>query len=159
MPNTLEQLIALEQIKQLKYRYFRTLDCNEWEDFGQTLTEDCIGDYSSGALHFEGRDAIVEFMTNNMSSDQFLSMHTGHHPEITFHSNESASGIWYLQDMIVFLAGSRRLYGSAIYKDDYVKVDGQWLISKTGYERIFECIEPINEEHQVLQNRFTKPSS
>ncbi len=156
MPNTIEQLIALEQIKQLKYRYFRTLDCNQWQKFGATLTEGCVGNYSSGKLHFEGRDAIVEFMKANMSSDQFLSMHTGHHPEITFIDDNRATGIWYLQDMILMLPGKKRLFGTGIYQDEYEKTDGSWLISKTGYERIFECIEGLDEEIHVLQNRFVK---
>lgn len=156
MINTVEQLIAIENIKQLKYRYFRALDCNDWNAFGATLTQDCEANYSSGHLHFDGRDAIVDFMRTNMSSAQFLSMHTAHHPEITISDDfKLATGAWYLQDTVLIIEAKRKLYGTAIYKDEYINVDGQWLISKTGYDRIFECIEPISDEHNVLQSCFS----
>ena len=33
-------LESLEEIRQLKYRYFRTLDMKEWDDFGDCLADD-----------------------------------------------------------------------------------------------------------------------
>jgi len=33
-------LAAIEEIRQLKYRYFRTLDLKEWDEFGDCLAED-----------------------------------------------------------------------------------------------------------------------
>ena len=30
------------------------------------------------------------------------------------------------------------IHGTAIYHDEYVKVDGEWKIRHTGYDRIFE---------------------
>jgi hypothetical protein len=31
--NDLERLVAIEDIKQLKYRYYRFLDAKDWEKF------------------------------------------------------------------------------------------------------------------------------
>ena len=33
------------------------------------------------------------------------------------------------------------LRGAAFYRDEYVKIGGQWKIQSTGYERTFEEIE------------------
>lgn len=38
---TLEQLIEIEEIKQLKARYFRLIDLGKWDEFAELLTEDC----------------------------------------------------------------------------------------------------------------------
>lgn len=150
-------LLEIERIKQLKYRYFRTLDSNDWESFAACLAENCTADYGDGEYSFDGRDAIVGFMSKNMSADTFLSMHNGHHPEISIADDgQSATGTWYLQDTILDLSSNVRLYGTGIYSDTYVRSDGEWKISHTGYTRIFECLEPLGEHHKVLRNMFRK---
>ena len=150
----LAQLVAIEAIKQVKYRYFRALDCNEWELFASCLTEDCTAAYSDGKLRLEGRDAIVGFMRENMSGADFLSMHHGHHPEINIESSSVATGTWYLEDTIISLARGTRLYGAAIYEDRYRCENGEWRIAATGYRRTFEFVEPINPEAKLLNNMF-----
>ena len=153
----MNELLEIEKIKQLKARYFRSLDTNDWELFADCLTENCSASYSDGMLKFDSRAAIVDFMSTNMSAETFLSMHTGHHPEITLGSDgTSASGIWYLQDMILDLENNVRMYGAAIYTDEYDKSSGEWKISQTGYKRTFECVEPLGEKHNVSQNMFAK---
>ena len=151
----MNELAEIEQIKLLKFRYFRSLDTNDWEEFGDTLAEDCVANYGDGEYSFDGRRAIVDFMSTNMSADTFLSMHNGHHPEITVaEDGATATGTWYLQDMILDLQNNVRLYGTGIYRDEYVKSDGQWRISVTGYARVFECVEPLGEHHKVVKNMF-----
>ena len=150
-------LSEIEQIKQLKYRYFRSLDTNDWAVFGDCLAEECTADYGDGKYSFDGRQAIVDFMAQNMSADTFLSMHNGHHPEINIaEDGRSATGKWYLQDMILDLSNNVRLYGTGIYNDKYVKSGDEWKIAHTGYSRVFECVEPLGEHHKVLRNMFRK---
>jgi hypothetical protein len=153
----LADLAAIEAIRQVKYRYFRALDCNEWDLFAGCLTEDCAAAYSGGKLRLDGRDAIVAFMRNNMSGADFLSMHHGHHPEIVVESATEASGTWYLEDTIISLARRTRLSGAAIYEDRYRCENGEWRISSTGYRRTFEFVEPLNPEATLLSNMFDVP--
>lgn len=152
----MQELFEIEKIKQLKARYFRSLDTNDWDLFGSTLTEDCVARYSGGKYSFDSRAATVAFMSENMSGDKFLSMHHGHHPEIEITSDTTATGIWYLQDMVLDLNNNFRIYGAGIYDDKYRKVDGQWQISSTGYKRTFECGEPMGEGHMVMDNMFSE---
>ena len=148
-------LTEIEHIKQLKARYFRALDTNDWGLFGDCLTEECTADYGDGKYSFQSRDRIVEFMASNMSAATFLSMHNGHHPEIeVLDDGAAATGVWYLQDMILDLKKKIRLYGAGIYSDRYAKEGGTWKICHTGYKRTFECIEPLHEHHKVLHNMF-----
>ena len=92
----IETLLAIEGIKQLKARYFRALDTNDWVLFASTMTKGCIGAYSDGDLSFKNRDEIVSFMRNNLSGKKMLTLHQGHTPEITLLDKHNASGIWYL---------------------------------------------------------------
>lgn len=153
----MNELLEIEKIKQLKARYFRALDTNDWQSFSDCLSTDCSADYGDGEYSFGNREEIVDFMSTNMSADTFLSMHNGHHPEIGVASDgASATGVWYLQDMILDLSNNVRLYGTGIYNDKYVKSGDDWKISYTAYARIFECVEPLGEHHNVIKNIFTK---
>ena len=40
-PMELTDLLEIEQIKQLKARYFRLMDQKRWDEFAQLFTEDC----------------------------------------------------------------------------------------------------------------------
>jgi SnoaL-like domain len=152
----MDKLLAIEEIKQLKARYFRALDTNDWALFEATLAENCIGRYSDGDLCFDDRQAIVDFMQENLSGDRMLTMHHGHHPEITLIDEENATGVWYLEDTVIALDAELRIYGAAIYQDEYRKVAGNWVISKTAYRRTFECAEPLPVGHTVSKNMFHK---
>ena len=59
-------LEAVESVRRLKYRYFRTLDLKLWEEFADTLTEDARAQYGTNALgeplSFQGRQAITDFL-------------------------------------------------------------------------------------------------
>lgn len=151
-------LQAVEAIKQLKYRYFRSLDCNDWPLFASCLTSDCAASYSDGKLCLDGRDSIVGFMRDNMSGQEFLSMHNGHHPEIQLQDESHATGIWYLEDTIISLVRKTHMYGAAIYEDAYRCEEGDWKIAATGYRRTFEIIQPLNPDAKVLSNMFAGSS-
>jgi hypothetical protein len=133
-----DQLEDLEAIRSLKYAYFRLLDTKRFDELGGLLTEDATSAYQSGELSQNGRAAIVKFLKDSLSSAEIVTMHTGHHPEIELRSGSSASGTWYLEDLVVVPGADLEIHGTAIYSDEYVKLDGHWKISHTGYERIFE---------------------
>ena len=74
-----DSLADIEAIKQLKYRYFRTLDLRLWDEFAECLIPEVVGDY--GDRHFDDRDSLVDCMRENMN-DGLVSMHQAQHPEI-----------------------------------------------------------------------------
>ena len=78
-----------------------------------------------------------------------VSLHQVHCPEIDITGPSAARGIWYLHDYVVNpgeesggMPGRSILQGAGFYDDRYVKVDGEWKIQHTGYERTFELITP-----------------
>jgi hypothetical protein len=124
----------LERIKQLKYRYLRTLDLKLWDEFTECFVPEVTGDYAG--LVFENRDALVGYMRENLG-EGLISMHHAHHPEITVDGDE-ATGRWYLEDRVIVPAFEFVLEGAAFYSDRYVRTSEGWRVSHTGYKRTFE---------------------
>ena len=76
---------------------------------------------------------------------QAFGMHNGHHPEITV-EGDTATGIWYLQDIFVELNHNVTIMGSALYDDAYRKESGEWKIARTGYRRLWEEYHPRGDD-------------
>jgi SnoaL-like domain len=131
----------LEQIRQLKYRYLRTLDTKQWEEFADCFVPDATADYAG--LTFPDRDALVEFMRANLGPDM-VTMHHCHHPEIEV-DGDTAKGRWYLHDQVISAEHRFRLEGAAFYEDRYVRTHGGWRVSHTGYERTFEATYQLDD--------------
>jgi hypothetical protein len=145
MPDdAIDRLVALEAIKQVKYAYCRCLDQKLWDEMVTLLHPDAIASYSGGKYHFEGRDAVVDFMQRNMSREAFLSSHRVHHPEIEFESPTRARAVWALDDVNVDTEFGIYLTGAAFYNDIYVVEDDRWVILDTRYKRTFETIRPLS---------------
>ena len=73
-------LAVIEEIKQLKYRYLRTLDTKDWDGFEGCFVPEATGDYGEG-LAFADRSALVGYMRENLGPT-VVTMHHCHHPEI-----------------------------------------------------------------------------
>jgi hypothetical protein len=142
---TPEDLVEIEAIKRLKYRYIRCLDQKLWDEIGGCFTDDAVAAYSGGAYSFDGRDAIVEFLRRSMGAETFHSSHRVHQPEIDLTGPDSATGVWALEDTVIETQWQITIRGAAFYTDDYVKHDGHWLIRRTGYRRTFEELQPRAE--------------
>ena len=139
---TPDDLIEIELIKRLKYRYMRCLDQKLWDEMAETLTDDAVASYSAGKYAYEGRDAILEFFRQSMGSPTFLSSHRVHHPEIDLTSATTATGTWALEDVVIHQDFDVTIHGASFYEDRYVKVDDGWRISATGYKRTYEEMWP-----------------
>jgi len=132
------ELQEIEAIKQLKYRYFRFLDTKSWDEMADCFVEDATSSYDEGRYSFEGRDAIIGFLKQALGRPSLVTMHHGHHPEITLTGSTTASGIWYLEDLVIDTERNTMLRGAAFYRDEYLREDGTWRLRTTGYRRTWE---------------------
>ncbi|GAB2761122.1 nuclear transport factor 2 family protein [Nocardioides salsibiostraticola] len=131
----------LEAIKQLKYRYLRTLDTKQWEDFEACFLPEATADYNG--LVFEDRDALVTFMRENMGPGM-LTLHQVHHPEIAV-DGDTATARWYLQDKVIIEEFRFMLEGAAFYEDRYRRTPQGWLVEHTGYRRTYEMTYSLDD--------------
>ena len=149
-------LHEIERIKRLKYRYMRTLDLNQWDELADCFTEDAVTDYDSGKYSFQGKNNIIDFLKQFMDRPTQITQHHIHHPEIDLTNDTTATGIWYLQDIVIDLDTNTTLRGAGFYHDEYEKVDGQWKIKHTGYIRTYEEVEERSDKIKLATNIFSK---
>ena len=79
----LQKLLDIEEIKNLKHRYFRAIDMADFDLLDSIFTEDITVDYRGGTYRWEsqGKQKITDSFRYSFH-DQACAMHTGHHPEI-----------------------------------------------------------------------------
>jgi hypothetical protein len=147
----------MELIRQLKYKYWRGIDTADMALLSGLFTEDIRVDYVGGTYRWqvEGKQnmlAAIEAAFN----PRIASAHTGHHPEITVHTDTTAEGIWTLTDVFIDLEKNLRTTGAALYRDQYRKVGGKWLIAVTTYERLYEEVDPITTPPNLTAHMLAK---
>ena len=152
-------LVAIEEIKRLKYRYFRTLDLKLWDEFGDCLTEDVTARYGTQAMdkpvHYDSRDDVVAFMAQNLG-EGIITVHVANHPEIDV-DGDTATASWVFEDTVLVPDFQVQIRGGGYYADSYRKdADGAWRISATQYERIYEATTSLNDtpSFKLIANRW-----
>lgn len=157
MAYTLQQLSDLEEIRTLKHRYFRGIDTADSALLAGLFTTDVVVDYRGGTYRvgLSGRDNMLDFLANSFHSGA-VAMHHGHMPDITLTGPNTATGLWYLEDIFINLEQRTHTIGSAIYKDEYRREGGSWLISRTEYDRVIEMIRPLPEDAQITAHYLAK---
>jgi len=149
---TVDALLEFYQIQQLKYRYLRAIDTHQWDLLETCFTEGARVWYAGGRYSYAGRSEIMKFL-QGFFTDSVVSSHIVTHPELELTGLSTAKGVWRLQDTVHFLdanpvyahaniLGGEEMNGAAYYYDDYIKEADGWKISSTGFERMFEAIEP-----------------
>lgn len=144
-PGPLETLLAIEEIKKLKARYFRYMDTHDWDGLAQVFAPDCLFDPHgaleenpdrSGTEPIHGRERTVEYISSGI--EPITSAHFGHMPEIEILSETEATGIWSLADVLRTPTGEPfavfRGYGH--YHETYTRADGQWRIASLRITRM-----------------------
>lgn len=157
MAYTLQQLSDLEDIRTLKHRYFRGIDTADRVLLANLFTENIAVDYRGGSYRvtFSGRAQMLEFLANSFHSGA-LAMHQGHGPEITLTGQDKAEGVWYLEDIFINTETRTHTYGSAIYRDAYVREDDGWKIARTEYDRITEVIQPFDPRATITMHHLAR---
>jgi hypothetical protein len=146
----LARLIAIEEIKQLKARYFRLMDTRDWDGMAEVFTRDVEFD-ASVAMQVSslggdarglpgtiarGRDALMAVI-KGMLAEQ-TSFHHGHCHEIVIDSDTEAHGIIAFEDRLY--GPDRRtpnIGGMGHYEERYRVEDGQWRIAYSRITRLF----------------------
>lgn len=134
----IEKLLAIEEIRKLKYRYCRAIDTADWDLFEELFTPDAVMDLSAtGGANVTGdrvrrsRDEIVGFISKTISPGAHA-LHRGHMGEIEVTSDSTAEAIWAGEWDAWFAPENplKERHGAGYYYENYEKVDGRWFISK-----------------------------
>jgi uncharacterized protein (TIGR02246 family) len=124
----------VEMIKQLKARYFRTMDTKDWAAMREVFTDDVVIDTTdSGGSVVAGADEFLEFLQGAIG--EAVTVHHGHTPEIEVTSDTGAIGVWAMADIVQWPNGTE-LRGYGHYHEVYEKVDGHWRIRSSKLTRL-----------------------
>ncbi len=141
-------LVTLEEIRQLKYRYLRCVDQKLWDEIGDVFTPDATVAYGTQVygkpLTMTGRDEIVAFFRANLGPE-VITLHAAGQPEISVDGG-TATGSWRFEDTVIAVEHRVVISGAAFYQDRYQRgEDGAWRIAHTGYKRIYEAMVALDD--------------
>jgi len=141
-------LVALEEIRQVKYRYLRCVDLKLWEEIADVFTPDASADYGTQAagrpLNLRGREEILGYLRDSLGPE-IITVHRCGQPEISIEGNK-ATGTWSFEDTVIATKHRVLIRGAAFYEDSYERgADGKWRISHTGYRRIYETMSSLDD--------------
>jgi hypothetical protein len=145
-----ERLAAIEEIRQLKAKYWRGVDNADGALVRSILAEDCVLDYMgcctdpvSGVDHMPQMNMVMRgrssWATGNLEEPRLVTVHQGHQSEIEVTGDASATGVWSFTDRFFMPPGSpfSRLTGYGYYHETYEKAGGRWLLKTTRISRLW----------------------
>lgn len=149
---TLEDLLEIENIKQLRIKYSHFFDGKRIDELSDLFTEDAVCEFGPEyGGDWIGKESIKTNFQSYADREglPFGVLHAVTNPLIELKGKSFAHGRWYLHDLLTKEGAEKTpiLYG--IYDDVYKKLFGKWLIYRTridflwpkrnvGEPRIFE---------------------
>ncbi|SLK00081.1 nuclear transport factor 2 family protein [Novosphingobium mathurense] len=147
-----ERLLAIEEIKQLKSRYFRYMDTKDWVNLRTVFADDAVFDAraslsvdgkgeggraaDSNDWVYEGGDVITQFIVGAVETSR--TVHHGHCHEVDILSADTARGVIAMEDQIWDESGTvLTLHGCGHYHETYRRQDGQWRIQTSRISRLY----------------------
>ena len=146
--DALETLTAAEEIKALKARYCRFLDTKDWPGLAALFVDDAVLDVAqdSGNPPLQGREAIIAQI--RFAVDDAATSHQVHTPEIAFEDADRATGVWAMQDRVVWqtgkspLAGVASITGYGQYHETYCRTAQGWKFAAIRLTRFHVDMHP-----------------
>jgi hypothetical protein len=140
------ELQAIEEIKQVKARYWRAVDTKDAALLRSVLCDLCLIDFR-GSMGSEEGDLQLWHDPDRFCADMvaatvgIVSVHHGFPPEITIRSEDEARGIWPMEDLLwnnnpSAILPFRRFHGWGHYHDLYRRTPDGWRIEQTKITRI-----------------------
>lgn len=152
----LSRLIAIEDIKQLKARYFRAVDTKDRALLRSVFVDDAMADYRGSATDprtginaipdntetvVRGVDAITDGIIAAVTP--LVTVHHGHIAEIEIRSDTEASAIFPMVDRLLMPEDAPivSMDGWGHYHETYRKEGGEWKIATLRLSRLRVDVE------------------
>lgn len=134
-------------INEVKAKYFRYLDTRQWGALRSIFTSEAVVEGLPD--EWGSLDTAEKFV--NMAQQRFgpgiISVHHGHMSEIVRADDETARGIWAMEDYVTWPRGDRTYRGVFVpdmwgfrgyghYEDEFVRTGDGWKISHLRLTRL-----------------------
>lgn len=155
----LQRLEDIEEIKQLKARYFRFVDLHWWPELRDLFTDDAVFEIGESTSSPKTSEEFVASIGRHLN--EATSVHHGHMPEIRIVDAETAHGIWAMFDVVEpsTRSGYPVLTGYGHYTESYRKIDGRWRIARLRLTRLKRSVDSVVVEGETVDGRrqFSEP--
>lgn len=142
---TLEEILAVEEIKQLRSKYSHYCDGLELEKYLDLLTEDIVLEadqkHGSTVCGKQAVRALVEAMMKRQK--RYEMFHLVSNPLIELIDDTHGTGKWYLLDYN-FKYTEEPFRVVCVYEDQYEKVNGEWKFSRIHLNFLYPYRWPEN---------------
>jgi len=132
----LNRLLAMEEMKNARLTFCRSLDNHDWQALRSVMAEDFelyFADQSGSAnpsppapVTMQGADKFVDFAKQLLS--QGRSIHICTMPQFQFVGRDRARALWFINGYGDI--GGQTGMGFERVVEDYVRVRGKWLIKR-----------------------------
>jgi hypothetical protein len=134
----LNRLVAREDIKTLMARRVRSIDEKDWDSFAECYAEDAESHSMRSAPGGKvvGNRAIAAWLAKALEG--ITTVHQVHAPEIEFLSDDTATGIWPLNDILSWEKDGMRhwMRGYGHYRQTLRRIAGRWVIQDHNLTRL-----------------------
>ena len=136
----IDKLLAIEEIKKLKAKYFFYFDAKDWAKWkAEVWAPDAKLDVPEVNFAVNGVDELIKWASESAGNQ--VSTHHGHMPIIDILSDTTATGIWAMEDILRLPKdqpsryGYTYLHGFGHYHEQYVRLANGWRIKTTRLTR------------------------
>jgi hypothetical protein len=136
----IERLLAIEEIKRVKSKYFYGVDHQDWELWRREVFTSDISMLmpDSQPDPIVGLDEVLTWVKPIMKGA--VSIHHGHMPDIELLSDTTAKGMWAMEDQIFWpdatATGLTYLHGWGHYHETYERTPAGWRIKTCRLSRL-----------------------
>jgi hypothetical protein len=138
---TIEELLEIEEIRNLRHLYALYLDSGEIERLVDLFLEDGVAEWPEHMGGFwEGRQRMLEGWTRvyKESDMPFAHLHIATNPFVRLTGPDTANGRYYAISVHTTETDIAQVINViGIHDDLYRKVDGQWFFEKTRYDFLY----------------------
>jgi SnoaL-like domain len=148
------RLLAIEQIKQVRARYFRYVDTKNWRGLRELFCENATLHFEDSQKGLQRLDEAMDFVRTALADA--VSIHHGHMPEIDLESEDRAHGTWAMNDELYWPENSRNPFGilssrgAGYYHETYRRSDGVWRIASLRLTRLRRMIELLPQRSEQV---------
>jgi hypothetical protein len=125
------RLEAAEAIRALKLRYLRACDDKDPDAMRACFMRDNAHIHYDRIGSFAGREALVQCFAELACRPTLREMHFAGQGDIRVLDDNTAHGSWDLAYLALDDASGSRTFLTGRYADEYVRVDGAWMIRST----------------------------
>jgi SnoaL-like domain len=130
----LEQLVAIQALKDLKARRDYAVDTKDWATY-EAVHAPHHYSHNHGEERRDGAKANTDWVAERLKDT--VTVHHSHTPHFEFSSPTQAKGIWGMEDNIFWTEDGEDcwLQGFGFYHETYEKIDEIWLFTSRALTR------------------------